>query len=115
MTHTYAGFPLENVRALSVKSRDGPMRRWRRKEIRALALEKILKPLWHRRREFAPGAGPSPLGLLPIRPDRIITELLRLRLEEPEEIIPERGPHAKRGLPDRGPAGPRAGPDRHRG
>ena len=74
------------------------MRRWRGQETRELALEKILKPLWQRRREFVPGAGPSPLELLPIRPALIITELLRLRLEEPEEIIPETGTHPLAGL-----------------
>jgi hypothetical protein len=62
------------------------VRRWRGPEIRQLALEKILKPLWLRRREFALGAGPSSLQLLPIRPALIITQLLRLQLEEPEEI-----------------------------
>ena len=55
-------------------------------------------PLWRRRQEFAPGAGPSPFGLLPIRPELIITELLRLRLEEPEEIIPEMGTHPLAGF-----------------
>ena len=65
------------------------MKRWRRNEIRSVALEKILTPLWRHRREFGGGAALSPLALLPIRPDRIITELLRLRLEEPEEIILE--------------------------
>jgi IrrE N-terminal-like domain len=67
------------------------MRHWPTKDIRALAFKRILAPLRHRRAEFAPGAGISPLELLPIRPDRIITELVRLKLEEPEEIVPDMG------------------------
>jgi IrrE N-terminal-like domain len=63
------------------------LKRWRRNEIRSVALAKILTPLWRRRREFGSGAALSPLALLPIRPNEIITELLRLRIEEPEEII----------------------------
>jgi len=35
---------------------------------------------------MAPGAHISPIELLPIRPDHIITELLRMKLERPEEI-----------------------------
>lgn len=73
------------------------MKRWTSKDIRTLAFEQILTPLWRRRREFAPGTGPVCLGLLPIRPDRIITELLNLKLEEPEEIIPDDGPHPSAG------------------
>lgn len=64
-------------------------RRWTKSEIRALAFKGVLKPLWLRRKEFAPGAIDSPLGLLPIKPDLIIKEILRLKLEEPDEIIPE--------------------------
>ncbi len=65
------------------------MKRWHPDEIRAVALEKVLRPLWRRRREFARGAAISPIGLLPIMPDRIITELLGLRLEQPEQIPEE--------------------------
>jgi hypothetical protein len=75
-----------------------PLRRWRGQAIRELALEAILKPRWPRRREGARGGGPSPSELLPIRPEFVITELLRLRLEEPEEITPETGPHPLAGL-----------------
>ncbi len=63
--------------------------RWTRAEIRAVALKEALTPLWRRRREFAPGAVDSPLGLLPIKPELIIREILRLKLEEPEEIVPD--------------------------
>jgi len=65
------------------------MKHWPPDEIRAVALEKVLRPLWRRRREFARGAAISPIGLLPIMPDRIITELLGMRLERPEQIPEE--------------------------
>lgn len=64
-------------------------RTWKTLEIRALAFERVLKPLWRRRKELAPGAVDSPLGLLPIKPDLVIKELLGLKLDEPDEIIPE--------------------------
>jgi len=64
-------------------------RRWTTSEIRALAFKRVLKPLWLRRKEFAPGAVDSPLGLLPIKPDLVLKEFLALKLEEPYEIIPE--------------------------
>lgn len=64
-------------------------RSWTTSEIRALAFKRVLKPLWLRRKEFAPGAVDSPLGLLPIKPDLVIKEILRLKLDEPDEIIPE--------------------------
>jgi hypothetical protein len=63
-------------------------RRWRRSEIREVVLEKVLNPLWARRRELAPGVF-SRLGLPPIKPEVVIRDLLHLTLEEPEEIIPE--------------------------
>src|SRR5438552_3002779 len=65
------------------------VKHWTPDEIRAVALEKVLRPLWRRRREFARGAAISPIGLLPIMPDRIITELLGMRLERPEQIPEE--------------------------
>lgn len=64
-------------------------RSWTTSEIRALAFQRVLKPLWLRRKEFAPGAVDSPLGLLPINPNLVTQEILRLKLEEPYEIIPE--------------------------
>ncbi len=73
------------------------MKEWSPREIRALAYEKILTPLWRRRRELALGVEPSPLELLPMPCERIITLLVNLKLEEPEEIIPDRGPHPKAG------------------
>jgi hypothetical protein len=73
------------------------MKEWSPKEIRALAYEKILTPLWRRQREFALGAEPSPLELLPMPCERIITQLANLKLDEPEEIIPDRGPDPKAG------------------
>jgi len=65
------------------------VKHWRPSEIRAVALEKILKPLWQQRKELARGAAISPIGLLPIMPNRLITELLRMHVEEPEEIADE--------------------------
>jgi hypothetical protein len=40
---------------------------------------------------LAPEALDSPIGLLPIKPDLAIKELLGLKLEEPDEIIPRVG------------------------
>lgn len=69
------------------------MKHWDGQEIRALALEKVLKPLWLRRGEFLPKGESSPLALLPISLDLVVTKLLGLRLEIPPEIIPDAGPH----------------------
>lgn len=61
-------------------------RSWTASEIRALAFKRVLKPLWLRRKEFAPGTVYSPLELLPIKPDLVIDDILHLKLEDPDEI-----------------------------
>src|SRR6266446_5518333 len=75
-----------------------PVRHWDGQEIRALALEKVLKPLWLRRGEFLPKGESSPLALLPISLDLVISNLLGLRLERQDEIIPEGGTYPLAGL-----------------
>jgi hypothetical protein len=59
-------------------------RSWKTPEIRALAFETVLKPLWRRRKEFAPGAVGSPLGLQ-IREELRLVKKLR-RLDQPGRI-----------------------------
>ena len=73
------------------------MRRWSSEDLRAIALDRILAPLWRRRDDFALGTGLPLSGLLPIQSTRIITDLVGLRLEEWDEIIPDRGPDPRAG------------------
>ena len=65
------------------------MDKQRRHEIYRLARTKVLVPLWRQYLLTAHDPAPSGFAILPIRPDEIITNLLGLKLDEPEEIVPE--------------------------